>query len=238
VVGPNGAGKSTLFNVISGFQRPREGRVEFDGHDITRLAPQVRARRGMARTFQHPELFVDLTIREHLILAARLRAKPRRVWLDTVTGAGLRLREESSERDRVEQLLESLNLTQDADRTAEGLPLGVARRVELGRALAFEPSLLLLDEPSSGLDNTETAQFAAVLLNAVDEHGVALVLVEHDVDLVLGISDRVYVLDFGKVIASGEPADIRRDPAVQAAYLGEDPDEAIETTTTGGPSHD
>jgi ABC-type branched-subunit amino acid transport system ATPase component len=212
LVGPNGAGKSTLFDVLSGYRRPQKGRVEFAGRDVSRLSAQARARLGIARTFQQPKLFTELTVREHVVLAHRLSASRAADWGDTAT-----------EDEWADGLLASLDLASDAHRMAEGLPLGVARRVELARALAGRPTLMLLDEPSSGLDETETTQFVSVLLDAARRHDVALLLVEHDVDLVMGISSQIHVLDFGRLIASGDPATVRADPAVKAAYLGDDP---------------
>jgi branched-chain amino acid transport system ATP-binding protein len=200
-----------------------------EGRDVSHKSVHARAKAGIARTFQHPELFAELTIREHVELARRLRLERRRAWTDVVLARGLLPTRRQAAVDRpedhasVSSLLSSLSLEEDADRIAEGLPLGVARRVELARALAYQPSVLLLDEPSSGLDNAETAQFTDVLLDVARQHQVAVVMVEHDVDLILSISSSVYVLDFGKVIAHGTPAEIRRDPAVQAAYLGEGP---------------
>ncbi|MGW4338436.1 ABC transporter ATP-binding protein [Rhodococcus koreensis] len=223
LVGPNGAGKSTLFNVMSGYLRPTSGTVLIDGVEQTRRStPQHRAHMGIARTFQHPELFSDLTIREHVTIARRMRLTPRRLWSDVLTGAGLR-RNTQPDDEVTEQLLVDLSLSEDADRIATGLPLGVARRVEVARALATDPRVVLLDEPSSGLDEGETAELSEVLVSARERHSVALVLVEHDVDLVLGMSDTVYVLDFGKLIARGAPEMVRSDPAVRAAYLGDDP---------------
>jgi ABC-type branched-subunit amino acid transport system ATPase component len=227
LVGPNGAGKSTLFNVLSGFLRPQEGRVEMNGRDISRKSVHARARAGMARTFQHPELFNEMTVREHVVLAHRLRTERSRLWSDLVLTRGLRPnrpeRDDPSDTASVDSLLSALDLAADGERMAEGLPLGVARRVELARALAFQPSILLLDEPSSGLDTAETVQFTEVLLTVARDHQVSVVMVEHDVDLILRISSLVYVLDFGKVIAHGTPSQVRTDPAVKAAYLGEDP---------------
>ncbi|HVW40122.1 MAG TPA: ABC transporter ATP-binding protein [Amycolatopsis sp.] len=218
-VGPNGAGKTTLFGVLSGLLRPQAGTVVFDGADVTRSSPQALARRGMARTFQHPELFPGLSVREHLSLAYRMRHQPRRVWTDAVTGGGFRgARRDESE--RIARLIGTLGLGAIADGPVLGLPLGLARLVEIGRALAREPSVLLLDEPSSGLDGGETEALAGVLVDLVRQRGVSLVFVEHDVDLVLRLSDRVFVLDFGRCIAEGTPAEIRVDPAVRAAYLG------------------
>jgi branched-chain amino acid transport system ATP-binding protein len=219
LVGPNGAGKTTLFSVLSGLLRPQAGTVVLDGVEVTRFSPQARARRGMARTFQHPELFPGLSVREHLALAYRMRHSPRRVWTDPVTGGGFR-GTGHGETQRVVHLLGTLGLGAIADSSVLGLPPGLARLVEIGRALAREPSVLLLDEPSAGLDSGETEALAEVLVDLVRQRGVSLLLVEHDVDLVLRVSDRVFVLDFGRCIAEGSPAEIRADPAVRAAYLG------------------
>jgi len=220
LVGPNGAGKSTLFSVLSGLRRPDTGQVFLDGADITKATPQARARGGLARTFQHPELFSGLTVREHITLAYRLKHSPLRVWTDPLTAGGFR-RPQAAERDRVDQLLVGLQLDPLADRTVSGLPLGSARVVEIARALAREPSVLLLDEASSGLDSRETEELAQVLRRVVAERGISVLMVEHDVDLVLRLSDYVCVLDFGVRIAHGTPAEIRADSVVRAAYLGE-----------------
>ncbi|SHN16743.1 ABC transporter ATP-binding protein [Cryptosporangium aurantiacum] len=225
LVGPNGAGKSTLFSVLSGLRRPNAGRVFLDGLDVTASTPQSRARAGLARTFQHPELFSGLTVREHVTLAYRLKHTPLRVWTDPLTAGGFR-RPRAEERDRVDQLLSGLRLQPLADRTVRGLPLGSARVVEIARALAREPSVLLLDEASSGLDVAETEELAEVLRRVVAERGISVLMVEHDVDLVLRLSDQVCVLDFGARIAHGTPAEIRADPIVRAAYLGENLEEA------------
>jgi branched-chain amino acid transport system ATP-binding protein len=225
LVGPNGAGKSTLFGVLSGLLKPTAGTVFMDGDDVTRTTPQKRAGRGLARTFQHPELFSSLTVREHVVLAYRMRHAKSRIWTDLVTGRGF-LRAPREETDRVDGLIEALTLTEIADRPVAGLPLGSARLLEVARALAVDPQVLLLDEPSSGLDVRETEELVATLQRVVREHGVSLLLVEHDVEMVLGMCDFVHVLDFGVKIAAGRPAEVRRDPAVKAAYLGEEIDKA------------
>jgi branched-chain amino acid transport system ATP-binding protein len=219
LVGPNGAGKSTLFSVLSGLRRPDAGQVTMHGEEMTRATPQTRAARGLARTFQHPELFQGLTVRDHLVLAHRIKHAHKRILGDLFTFGGFRPsgREED---EQVDRLITELGLAAIANRPAIGLPLGLARLVEIGRALAREPSILLLDEASSGLDARETEDLVTVLRRVVEERAVSLLLVEHDVDLVLGISDQVVVLDFGVCIATGAPADIRVDPAVRAAYLG------------------
>lgn len=201
LIGPNGAGKSTLFDVVSGLRRPAAGRVSLGGRDVTRLAPSRRSHRGLARTFQRLELFGRLSVRDNLHVAAEL-------------GAGRR-----HATHVVTELLDRLGLTHLADHAADALPTGIGRLVEVGRALAVRPSVLLLDEPAAGQDAEETARFAA-LLRSLAADGLAVVLVEHDMSLVMAVCDVVHVLDLGKVVAVGPPEQIRRDEAVLAAYLG------------------
>ncbi len=224
LVGPNGAGKSTLFGVLSGLIRPTRGTVSIDGQDVTRTRPQVRAARGLARTFQHPELFGGMTVRDHLVLAHRAKHARSRAWSDLFTMGSLRPTDQG-ERDHVDELVDLLGLGPIANQMALGLPLGTARLLEIGRALASSPSVLLLDEPSSGLDSSETEQFERTLRRVNLERGVSVLLVEHDVDLVMRLSSSVYVLDFGVLIASGTPQQVRSNASVQAAYLGEELDE-------------
>jgi ABC-type branched-subunit amino acid transport system ATPase component len=219
LVGPNGAGKTTMFAVLSGLLRPNSGSVHLNGQDVTSARPQARARMGLARTFQQPELFLGLTVREHLVLAHRVRYARRRLWSDLFTGRALR-RADQQETEHVDALIEMLGITNITNQPVAGLPLGLSRRVELGRALASSPSILLLDEPFSGLDSQESEQVLAGLMRTVTERNVALLLVEHDVETVLGVSSRVFVLDFGVLIAEGKPEEIRANPTVQAAYLG------------------
>lgn len=221
LVGPNGAGKSTLFGVLSGLTRPTRGRVLIDGEDVTDAKPQARAERGLARTFQHPEIFSGLSIRDHLTLGYRVRNSKQRIWSDLLTMGSLRP-VDPEEKASVDHLLALLGLEPVADLPALGLPLGVARLVELGRALSTSPTVLLLDEPSSGLDSAETRQFEATLRRVVEEHGISVLLVEHDVELVMRVCSWVNVLDFGSLIAGGSPEEVRSDPGVRAAYLGEE----------------
>ncbi|MGO8861840.1 MAG: ATP-binding cassette domain-containing protein [Acidimicrobiales bacterium] len=221
LVGPNGAGKSTLFNVLSGLSHPSAGRVLLNGEDVTHARPRLRAGLGVARTFQQPELFVGLTVREHLVLAYRVRHARARIWSDIFTMGSLRPVKED-EQTNVESLLELLGLGAMADRSALGLPLGWARLVELGRALATSPTVLLLDEPSAGMDSSETEQFESSLLSVARERGISVLLVEHDVELVMRMCSTVYVLDFGILIASGSPDEVLTNPKVRAAYLGEE----------------
>ena len=206
LIGPNGAGKTTTFNVISGLQRPASGRVRFDGRDVTRMQLHARARRGIGRTFQRLEAFGSLTVRDNVQVALEIHA-----------GARGLLHRFTKEADR---LLERVGIAEAADERADAIPTGTARLLELARALACEPRLLLLDEPSSGLDETETDDFGKLLTDLAAE-GRTVLMVEHDMDLVMSVSDRIHVLDFGAVIASGLPEEIRANPVVQSAYLGE-----------------
>ena len=218
LVGPNGAGKTTMFGVLSGLIRPRAGSVHLAGTNVTRASPQRRARLGLSRTFQRLELFKELTVREHLVVAHRVRQRRDRQFVRDLFGLGGRA--SPGEDDAVDGLLALLGLETVADRPVTLLPLGTGRLVEVARALASEPRVLLLDEPTSGLGSHETDQLAATLRTVHKERDVAVVLVEHDVELVLAMADTITVLDFGKVIAVGTPSEIRGDASVQAAYLG------------------
>ncbi len=205
LIGPNGAGKTTLFNVITGLQPPTRGRVRFDGQDITGNRPHVRARRGMARTFQRLELFDTLTTRENIQMAAETQRRrlPPGMTPDAAT----------------ECLMEQVGIAHVADEPTDSLPTGLARLVELARAMATTPTVLLLDEPSAGLDQHETEALGRVLVRLAGD-GMAVLLVEHDMSLVMSICHEVSVLHYGEIIASGSPESVQADPAVQAAYLG------------------
>ena len=220
LVGPNGAGKTTLFGVLSGLLRPRTGHVFMSGADVTRRSPQTRARRGLARTFQRMELFTELTVREHLVVARRVKDRRERLLGMAWDMSGFGERPGDGEDDAVDEILELLGLTELAGRPALAVPLGTGRLLEVGRALAGEPSVMLLDEPSSGLDVHETEQLGDALRRVHSDRGTAFVLVEHNVDFVLGLADRVTVLDFGKLLVEGTPDEIRTSPEVQAAYFG------------------
>jgi branched-chain amino acid transport system ATP-binding protein len=207
LIGPNGAGKTTLFNVICGLQRPDSGRVRIDGREVTRLLPYKRARAGLARTFQRLELFTLLDVRSNIRVAADIERRHRR--------------DRSVDPAKVaDEIIERVGLQAVAEARVDQLPTGQARLVEVGRALASRPRVLLLDEPAAGQDESETEAFAALLRDLAAD-GLAVVLVEHDVRLVLRVSDDVCVLDFGEVLAVGTPAEIQSNDAVIAAYLGE-----------------
>lgn len=216
LIGPNGAGKTTLFNCLLGMLKPDRGTITFRDHDLTRIPTYRRARLGIGRTFQRVELFSGLTVREHLLVAERARRGDGRLWKDVI-GRG---RSTAEEQRRAQGTLELLGLERDADRPVEALSLGRARLVEMGRALMTDPPLLLLDEPSSGLDLHETQELAAVLRQVNAERGSAILLVEHDVAMVRELVSRVFVLDFGTMIASGSTAEVFADAAVRKAYLG------------------
>ncbi|HYZ92266.1 MAG TPA: ABC transporter ATP-binding protein [Actinomycetota bacterium] len=221
LIGPNGAGKTTLFDAVLGLVRPEVGRVLLFGEDVTGWPVHRRARLGLGRTFQRLELFGSLSVAENIIVA-----------LESLSGVGglagevLRRPTSIDVRRRAEgraaELLDLVGLTDQARTRSADLPMGMARVLEIARALATNPRLLLLDEPSSGLNEEESENLARLLKTLRSETNLALLVVEHDMDFVLGLSQSVYVLDFGKLIASGSPRKIRKDRTVQAAYLGEE----------------
>jgi len=216
LVGPNGAGKTTLFNCLCGQLRPNGGTVSFDGHVLDDMPAHMRARLGIRRTFQRVEVFPELSVRDHMIVAERARRGDGALWKDLLNLAKPR----REELDNVERVLDLVGLTEMADVPVAALSLGHCRLVELGRALCGEPRLLMADEPSSGLDMTETAALATVLRSVQREHGMTVLLVEHDMEMVRAAVDRVVVLDVGEIIAQGTFESVVADPEVRRAYLG------------------
>lgn len=225
LIGPNGAGKTTLFNVITGLQPPTKGRVRFRSQEVTKSSPNARAKLGMGRTFQRLEAFGSLTVRENIQVARDIHA-------------GVRSWFTRGQDKVVDQIIARVGLTGYAHQRADSVPTGVARLLEMGRALAIEPKLLLLDEPSSGLDEGETEAFGD-LLEDLAADGTAILMVEHDMELVMRVCHLIHVLEFGRVIATGTAEEIRADKTVQAAYLGfvDDP-EAVTSHATTTPAAD
>jgi branched-chain amino acid transport system ATP-binding protein len=203
LIGPNGAGKTTLVNVLTGFDFPTEGRVELEDRDVTRWPPQRRGRAGLARTFQHGHAFKGLTVRENVEVAA------------LGVGASGRVA-----RRRAERLLDALGLASRADDSAAALPHGDERKLGVARALATEPRFVLMDEPAAGLTEAEVPDLAAVVRSVRDDHGAGVLLIDHNVPLIMEVCDRIQVLDQGRTLAEGTPAEIRRNIDVANAYLG------------------
>jgi len=219
VIGPNGAGKTTLLNTISGVYRPHSGRVRFEGRTISRLRPHRIARLGVARTFQNIALFPGMTVLDNIMLGRHVK-----MGSDVLSSAaywGRTQREEVRHRKAAEEIIRFLEIEDIRRAPVSTLPYGLQKRVELGRALALEPKLLLLDEPMTGMNIDEKEDMARFILDANEEKGITIVLIEHDMGVVMDISSHVVVLDYGAKISEGPPDAVREDPAVITAYLGE-----------------
>jgi ABC-type branched-subunit amino acid transport system ATPase component len=219
LIGPNGAGKTSLFNCVCGVLRVDSGHIRYAGRDLHGLAPHRRARMGIARTFQTLELFRELTVLENLMVPVDAQAR-RGLLADALRLPNARFEEHRAD-ERARALLHFLGIADVAGIPGGDLPIGIQRRVELGRALALRPTLLLLDEPAAGLDSRETAELAAVLSRIRERFGTTMLLVDHDMSLVMRVCDDIAVLDYGRLIAEGPPERIREDPIVVRAYLGE-----------------
>lgn len=216
LVGPNGAGKTTLFNCVCGQLRAERGRVEFDGYELTGMPPHLRVRLGIGRTFQRIEVFPEMTVRDHLLVADRAHRRQGHLWKDLLNLS----KPTSEEMARSDAVMELVGIESMADVVVGALGLGSCRLVELARALVGEPRLLMADEPSSGLDVHETHELATVLRTLQSEHGMAVLLVEHDLGMVGEVVDRVVVMDLGRLIAQGTFDEVMAEPEVRHAYLG------------------
>ena len=223
IIGPNGAGKTTVFNCISGLYKPDTGAIFFKGENIVGLKPHSIAKKGIARTFQNIELFSRMTVMENLMLGRHIHMKTG-IW----TGATFYRRgsraaqEEIKHRERVENIIDLLDLQAARNQFVGGLPYGTQKLVELGRALALEPALLLLDEPSAGMNSEEKQDLIFWVKDIQDELGVTILLIEHDMKMVMDISDTILAINFGKPITEGRPEEVQKHPEVLKAYLGED----------------
>jgi branched-chain amino acid transport system ATP-binding protein len=219
VIGPNGAGKTTLFNLLTGFLKPTSGSIRLRGRDITRLPAAQIARLGMARTFQNIRLFGQLSVLDNV--KAALQSQQQHHLFATLASSPAFRRRERELAERANELLERVGLAARRDRLAQSLPYGDQRKLEIARAVALNPAILLLDEPNAGMNPSETAELLALIRRLRNELKMTIVMVAHDIPLVMNLCERIQVLNYGKLLAEGDPANVRNNPEVIAAYLGQ-----------------
>ncbi|MDR1043949.1 MAG: ABC transporter ATP-binding protein [Candidatus Adiutrix sp.] len=218
LIGPNGAGKTTVFNVVTGFYQPQEGRLEFEGQPLAGLPPQKICALGIARTFQNIRLFAGGTVLDNVMVGCHVRRKAR--WWMAPLCLPVFLREEKSIKEKSYALLERVGLARAAREKANSLPYGAQRRLEIARALATEPSFLLLDEPAAGMNPQESEDLMHFIAKIREEFNLSILMIEHDMKVVMGVCSHIWVLDYGRLIAEGGPEEIRNNPWVITAYLG------------------
>ncbi|MGB9790097.1 MAG: ABC transporter ATP-binding protein [Thermotoga caldifontis] len=222
LIGPNGAGKTTLFNLITGMYEPDEGEILFSGHRLNGLKPHQVTRLGIARTFQNIRLFSDMSVLENVMVAQHCKLRSTLSMFSFVFKTPSALKFERQVRMRSEKLLEKVGLLHLASEKASALPYGLQRKLEIARALATEPKLLLLDEPAAGMNPQETSELMVFIKTIRDEFNLSIIVIEHDMKVIMGICERIYVMDYGKLIAEGTPKEIQSNPLVIKAYLGEE----------------
>lgn len=222
LIGPNGAGKTTVFNMITGVYKPTDGHIYWHGNEITGIAPHLVAKAGIRRTFQTIRLFEDMTVLENVVAGQHLKIQQK--WWQGLLSTPFQRQEEKALKAKAMQVLEQLNLADVAHEIATSLPYGAQRRVEMARTLVGEPELIILDEPAAGLNEQESAELNKTI-KQIRDSGITVILVEHDMSVVMNVTDNIIVINFGKKIAEGNPEHIRSNPQVIEAYLGQDDDE-------------